>query len=83
MTIIHQKETTTTITTVLTAINNIPKTQNNNSPPPKTWAQAASHSYLVTLSLPPIPTEGHVILIRMEEKEDQEKVKAKTNKEIL
>jgi hypothetical protein len=82
-TIIYQKETTTTITTVLTATNNIPKTQNNNSPPLKTWAQAASHSYLATPSPPPIPTESHVILVRMEEKEDQEKVKAKTNKEIL
>jgi hypothetical protein len=34
-------------------------------------------------SPPPILTESHVILVRMEEKEDQEKVKAKTNKEIL
>ena len=34
-------------------------------------------------SPPPIPTESHVILVRMGEKEDQEKVKKSTNKEIL
>jgi hypothetical protein len=35
------------------------------------------------LSPLPIPTESHVILVRMGEREDQEKVKKCTNKEIL
>ena len=34
-------------------------------------------------SPPPIPTESHAFIVRMGEKEDQEKVKGSTNNEIL
>jgi predicted Zn-ribbon and HTH transcriptional regulator len=84
-TILHLYENQTThnnLSTILIALNNNLKTT-THSPPPKTWAQAASQGQLAMPSPPPIPTESHVILVRMGEKEDQEKVKKSTNKEIL
>ena len=84
-TILHLYENQTThdnLSTILTALNNNLKTT-THSPLPKTWAQAASQGQLAMPSLPPIPTESHVILVRMGAEEDQEKVKKSTNKEIL
>jgi hypothetical protein len=81
-TILFQREATTTLSTILTTLNNQQKTLHHPQSP-KTWAQAASQGQLAMPSPPPIPTESHVILVRMEEKEDQEKVKKCTNKEIL
>lgn len=81
-TILFQREATTTLSTILTTLNNQQKTLNHPQSP-KTWAQAASQGQLAMPSPLPIPTESHVILVRMGEKEDQEKVKKCTNKEIL
>jgi hypothetical protein len=47
------------------------------------WAQAVAQCQPALPSQPQIPTGSHTILIRMEEKEDKEKVKKSTNKEIL
>lgn len=75
-------ENQTTLATVLNAINKAQK-PSDQPIPPKTWAEAVAQCQLAPLSQPQIPTGSHTILIRMEEKEDKEKVKKSTNKEIL